>query len=98
MKDNKAAAKAVFEKDPGIEKLYFTTDGQAFASEGAAKTHQKELTKSTDGVSVVKNGGYTGISTAMKEETITIGDEAADEVTGEEAKEEEPKAEKTKKK
>lgn len=37
----KAAAKGLFEKNPSLGKLFFTTDGQCFKDDWAANTHQK---------------------------------------------------------
>lgn len=67
---NVANAKAVFAKNKQIGQLYFTNDGQAFYDAEPAKTHQRELTGSVEGLHLVKNGDYEGTAVSMTEDVV----------------------------
>lgn len=81
---NKKNAAAVFEKNKGIKQLYFTNDGQAFTSIEPAKTHQKEVTGSIEGLHLVKNGNYEGPAVSVIEDEVTAAPEEAEEVAADE--------------
>jgi hypothetical protein len=87
---NIANAKALFAKNKGIKQVFFTNDGQAFEGVEAAKTHQKEITGSVDGLHLIKNGDYEGPTVSITEDVVGAAAPAAEESgaedTGEKAK------------
>lgn len=74
MSKHAAAARAVFEKNPEIEVLYFTKDGQAFTNEHYAKIHNK--TQGSKEVEKVTRGDVMKGAKAESAEPVSVAADA----------------------
>lgn len=78
-KQNLENAAAVFAKNKNLKQLCFTNDGQAFENAEAAKTHQRELTGSVEGIHLVKNAGYQAVEATNTEDVVKATEETQEE-------------------
>ena len=60
MNKNQTNAAGVFAKNPEVNELLFTSDGQCFYKRGPAMVHQKEIGGAEDGIEVVKREDTVG--------------------------------------